>query len=171
VWLTSFDPGAAWAPTEVQLMRPVTIGSRADHAWAQLAQPINLSGLPVSQIILGARHAGDNVWLLGESSIHVFVCTVSPELANRDAFTRDQIQIDRWAILHPSLSKKEIEAGNLVHEIVGLGGLKRLPDGALSIVEFVFPNIHVASPEMNASLRVLRDELVLEAKERGWDIA
>jgi len=152
-------------------MRPVTIGARADHAWAHLTQPINLSGLPVSHAILGARHAGDNVWLLGETSIHVFVCTVSPELDNRDTFTKDQVKIDRWAILHPELSKLEIEAGSLVHEIVGLGGSRRLPEGALSIVEFSFPNIYVASPEMNATLRVLRDELVLEAKERGWDIA
>jgi hypothetical protein len=171
VWLTSYDPGGAWAPTDVQLEKPVTIGLRADHAWVQLTPSINLSGLPFSRVILGARHDGDNVWFLGEASIDVYVCTVSPELAILDTFTKDQVQIDRWAILHPSLSSDEIETGNLVHEIVSLGGSKRLPDDALSLADFVFPRSHVAIQKMNASLRILRNELVLEAKERGWNIA
>ena len=109
MWLTSYDPSGAWPPTEVTLDRPVTIGARADHAWAHLAAPITVSGEPRTEVIIGARHRGWNVWSPAGWPVHVYVCTVGPHLGERTEFTADEVTIAAWGLLHVSRARAETD--------------------------------------------------------------
>jgi hypothetical protein len=108
MWLTSFDPEGVWPPTRVTLLRRVQIGNRRDHAWAGLDPPIPLGqGPDVAMVILGARHQGFDIWAPTSWPIHVFICTVERDLANRDSFAVDEVRIARWGRLHETLEGAE----------------------------------------------------------------
>ncbi len=112
VWLTSFDPNGGWPPTEVTLLRRVQIGDRTDHAWAQLSPAIPVSSHPSTEVdhaILGARHQGIDVWSPTTWPIHVFICTIPPELADRSVFSSTEVTIARWGLLHESLERAETD--------------------------------------------------------------
>jgi hypothetical protein len=112
MWLTSFDPNGGWPPTEVTLLRRVQIGDRTDHAWARLSPPVPLSPHSWSEtdhVILGARHQGFDVWSPTTWPMHVFISTVSPELADRSVFDSADATIARWGLLHETFERAETD--------------------------------------------------------------
>ena len=112
MWLTSFDPNRGWPPTSVTLLGRVQIGNRTDHAWARLSPPVPLSPHRWTQtdhVILGARHQGFDVWSPTTWPLHVFISTVSPELADRLVFDSAEVTIARWGLLHETLEGAETD--------------------------------------------------------------
>lgn len=107
MWLTSYDPEGGWSPSEVTLLQRVQIGGRNDYAWVRLNPAIPLANsADLDRVILGARHQGFDIWVTPERwPIHVYICTVSLEVASQVSFRRDQVQIVRWGRIHETLEK------------------------------------------------------------------
>jgi hypothetical protein len=103
------DP--AWGPIETNLVGEASIGERTDWAWAVLESPLRtIDGEPRGRVLLGARHQGDSVWSDPERwPIHVYVCVPKRKDEMTSHFTRDQITIAYWGLLHQSRERAELD--------------------------------------------------------------
>jgi hypothetical protein len=110
VWLTSYDMDPAWGPIEANLVGAVTIGQRTDWAWAVLEPPLRMNGDSRVLVLLGARHQGDSVWSEpGRWPIHVYVCVPKRGDETNSHFTRDQVTIAYWGLLHQTRERAEVD--------------------------------------------------------------
>jgi hypothetical protein len=72
-----------------------------------LAQTIRLGNYDVEDVILGARHQGNNVWAPTSWPVHVYVCTVPSNLRDRTDFSKDEVTISNWGLLHQTLERAQ----------------------------------------------------------------
>jgi hypothetical protein len=110
MWLTSYDVEPRWGPIEVSLVCHASIGQRTDWAWATLEPSLRIDGKARDRVLLGARHRGGSVWSEPERwPVHVYVCIPQATAESRMVFTREQVTIAYWGLLHQSRERAEIE--------------------------------------------------------------
>ncbi len=110
MWLTSYDIEPVWGPIEVNLVGRARIGHRTDWAWATLDPPLRIDGKARDRVLLGARHQRDSVWSEPERwPVHVYVCVPEATAESRNDFTREQVAIAYWGLLHQSKERAEID--------------------------------------------------------------
>lgn len=97
-------------PIEVTLVAHASIGPRTDRAWATLESPLRINGQVRDRALLGARHQGDSVWSEPVRwPVHVYVCVPEVAAESRNDFTREQVTIAYWGLLHQSREQAEID--------------------------------------------------------------
>jgi hypothetical protein len=110
MWLTSYDIESGLGPIEVNLVAHASIGQRTDWAWATLEPPLRIDGKARDRVLLGARHQGGSVWSEpGRWPVHVYVCVPEVAAQSRNDFTREQVTIAYWGLLHESRERAEID--------------------------------------------------------------
>lgn len=110
MWLTSYDIDPAWGPIETTFVGEASIGDRTDWAWAALGRPLAVDGQPRSRVLLGARHQGDSVWSKpARWPMHVYVCLPESDAETSSHFTREDIKVQYWGLLHQSRNRAEID--------------------------------------------------------------
>jgi len=110
MWLTSYDLDPAWGPVEVELARRASIGERADLAWSVLNPALPTERGGHSRVLLGARHQGDSVWREPTRwPMHVYVCLPVDGVEEASNFTRDQVTIEYWGLLHQTREQAELD--------------------------------------------------------------
>ena len=110
MWLTSHDTDPAWGPIETHLVGAVSIGQRTDWAWAFLEPPLRIDGEPRNRVLLGARHQGNSVWSEPERwPIHVYVCVPDSGDETEIHFTRNQVTIAYWGLLHQFRDRANVD--------------------------------------------------------------
>jgi hypothetical protein len=110
MWLTSYDIEPGWGPIEANLVGGASIGQRTDWAWTVLDPPLQVDGESRARVLLGARHQGDSVWSEPERwPIHVYVCVTQRSHETRNNFTRDEVTIQYWGLLHQTRERAEAD--------------------------------------------------------------
>lgn len=110
MWLTSYDIDPGWGPIEATLVGEASIGERTDWAWVILDPPLEVDGLPRSQVLLGARHQGDSVWSEPERwPMHVYVCLPHSGDARSRHFARDEVTNRYWGLLHQTRERAQLD--------------------------------------------------------------
>ena len=110
MWLTSYDIEPAWGPIEATLVDETSIGERWDWTWAVLDPPLAVDGQPRSRVLLGARHQGGSVWSEPERwPVHVHICLPKNGHETNTHFTREDVTIEYWGLLHQSRERAEVD--------------------------------------------------------------
>ena len=110
MWLTSYDIEPAWGPIEANLVGEATIGERTDWALATVEPALRMNGDSHLRVLLGARHRGDSVWSEPERwPMHVYVCLTEPGSETSSVFSRDQVTIESWGLLHQSRGRAVVD--------------------------------------------------------------